>query len=273
MEAGELRTCPSPIFVVGCPRSGTSVLSHSLARHPQTWLSAESDFMVPLIQGTEKAHAFGTRRAELHWLCAQEVGREELLAAVGAGINALYTNRSGGLRWIEQTPLYTRYMLQLGAMFPGARFVHLVRDGRDVVQSMTHSGFEAVAWSTDFAKACQAWHDYLTDGLQYAQLLGERVLTVRHEALSADPRTVMGRILAHLELPFEEATLEFFVGGRRINSSFGDKKGERRSWREDWSPRQVAQFQKTCGALLSELGYEGEDAPARGARLFDWMKR
>jgi hypothetical protein len=249
------------------------VLSHSLACHSQTWLSAESDFMAPLIKGTEKAHDFGTRRGKFHWLCAEEVGRDELLASVGAGINSLYTDRSGGLRWVEQTPLYTRYMLQLGAMFPGARFVHLVRDGRDVVQSMTNSGFESVDWSSDFAKACKAWHDYLTEGLAYSEQLGERALTVRHEALIEEPRAVMGKILEHLELPFEEATLEFFEGGERINSSFGDKKGKRRSWQEDWSARQLAQFERACGPLLFQLGYEAGDGAPRGSRLFDWIKK
>ena len=66
----------------------------------------------------------------------EDVSREEFLASVGMGINALITSRSGGRRWIDHTPLYTLIVDTLAEVFPGASFIHILRDGREVVHSM-----------------------------------------------------------------------------------------------------------------------------------------
>jgi len=96
MPIKSVSICPNPIFVVGCPRSGTSVLAHSLARHSQMWLGPESDYIAPLACLAKELYTFGTQRGELHWLSNQGVTLDEFLEYIGLGINALYTNRPDG---------------------------------------------------------------------------------------------------------------------------------------------------------------------------------
>ena len=73
MPIKSVSICPNPIFVVGCPRSGTSVLAHSLARHSQMWLGPESDYIAPLACLAKELYTFGTQRGERHWLSNQGV--------------------------------------------------------------------------------------------------------------------------------------------------------------------------------------------------------
>src|SRR5438874_4826617 len=100
--------CPDPVFVIGSPRSGTTALARALGQHSQLCTSAESDFLFYLFQGQHAQKAFqrATDVAGERWLAVHGVDKKEFLAFLGLGLNALYTSRSQGRRWIEQTPLY-----------------------------------------------------------------------------------------------------------------------------------------------------------------------
>src|SRR5262245_28255031 len=95
--------CPKPIFIIGSPRSGTTILAWSLAQHSQLWTSAESDFLFHLFGNGHAERAFrkATEVAGDRWLKAEGVGKEVFLGFLGLGLNALYTSRSRGKRWID----------------------------------------------------------------------------------------------------------------------------------------------------------------------------
>ncbi len=253
-----VQICPDPIFVVGCPRSGTSVLSHAIAAHSGNWLGPESDFMASLIKGAKESHEIGTRRGEHHWLSGREVSFGEFLEYIGIGINALYTNRAGGLRWVEQTPQYTRRLPDLARMFPGMRAVHIVRSGRHVVHSMIHSGFDA-AWATDFERACTTWVRFVESGREFVGEQPDRAIEVRNEALRASPQVELERIARFLGLELEESMAGMLGGDRKFNSSFKQK---RSSWEESWTDEQRATFDRICGGLMADLGYEADGEPS-----------
>src|SRR5262245_3379258 len=130
--------CPDPVFIIGSPRSGTSILSWSLAQHRQLWTSAESDFLYDLFGCGHLEKAFETTRGRpgSTWLREEAVDKREFYGCLGLGVNALFTSRAGGRRWIDQTPLYTMIADLLADVFPGAFFLHILRDGRRVVDSM-----------------------------------------------------------------------------------------------------------------------------------------
>jgi hypothetical protein len=242
-----------PIFIIGAPRSGTSMLSHALRRHPALWGAQESDFLGPLIRETLAAHAFGTRRGDLQWLSAQAVEPEELLRAVGVGINTLYSARSGGRRWIEQTPEYTLYAEALAEMFPDALFLFIVRDGREVAHSLRN--FEANR--KDLADGAKLWDRFMKAGTEFARTYPERVLRVDFAGWSEDPEAQLRAIYEFIGEPFEPASLEVVNDPNRLNSSFAYKPGERVGSRwQAWSPEERAAFAEHAGDMLVELGFE-----------------
>ncbi len=255
-EKSTIEYQPEPIFVVGCHRSGTSVLAHSLGRHSQTWIGEESNFISMLAKQAIEAYHFGTQRGERHWLSAQGVALDEFLFYLGLGINALYTQRAGGKRWIEQTPEYTLDALLLAKMFPGAAFVNIVRDGRDVVQSMINSGF-STKWAKDFKLACETWAKFVIAGLNFEAQGKSKAVRVYYEWLKKQPEQQFKKLAQQLNLPFEKSLAELFARGKVINSSFSNK--QKQTWQESWSSEQRNIFNQIAGQLLISLGYEEDD--------------
>ena len=230
-----LEVCANPVFIIGAPRSGTSVLGWALAQHGNFWTSRESDLLFNLYGKNHlwDAYRAATSRPEGCWLFEHEIFHRELFAYLGLGVNALFTSRSGGRRWVEQTPVNTFLTEILFDMFPGARFIHMLRDGRDVVHSMMnfHRRFpgksreeliasgEVPDWGRDFRHACNTWALFVTTAVRECERFPERCLTVRHHELTNDPDAQFRKIFAFLGEAYDEQTAGFYRSNR-INSSF-----------------------------------------------------
>lgn len=255
------------VFVIGCPRSGTSVLSWTLAQHPSFLTGAESDYLLALFGNgrLRDVHRQSHQRADLGWLRQQEVGFAEFASMLGLGIEQLYASRTWGKRWVDATPGYTLMAEDLLCMFPAAKFLHIVRDGRAVVSSMMSSGFDT-DWAADFAVACRTWVQYALSGLEAAQSHPDRVIDVRYEDLTENPESELGRVFEFLgELP--SALCVDFIATQRINSSYGNVKEQdirlpkdpraapKRPWR-NWSADRRRTFADIAGAAMAELGYD-----------------
>ena len=254
------------VFIIGCPRSGTSVFSWALAQHPKFWTSAESDYLLDLF-GKGRLHAAyknAHERADRGWLEKHNIGFSEFAERLGLGAEALYDSRSGGARWVDATPGYTLMTGELLKLFPNATLLHIVRDGREVVNSMVASGFDT-EWATDFAAACRAWAHYAMLGHEVAQSHPERVLEVRHDDLVADPEAEMARVFAFLGEKPSNRSIELIARGR-INSSYGNVEpgdiklpknpasSPKRPW-ESWTPSQTTTFTKLAGEAMTILGF------------------
>lgn len=100
-------TGPFPIFIIGSPRSGTSILHWSLCQHERVWGSEESELLMPLTRYLGQLFDEARRFEGRNWLDAQGVERDEFLACMGRGVEALYASRAGRRHWVEQTPSNT----------------------------------------------------------------------------------------------------------------------------------------------------------------------
>ena len=254
------------VFIIGCPRSGTSMLAWTLAQHRSFWTSAESDYLTTLFG---KGHLLGVydkafNRPDRGWLKKEGVGFEEFASMLGLGVEALFASRSGGARWVDSTPGYTLMVPELMHLFPAASFIHIVRDGRAVVNSMVLSGFET-NWSSDFATACRTWVHYVSKGRESVRADPTRAIEVRYEALTASPASELTRIFKFLgEQPSEKAVA--FISTKRINSSYGNinpgdirrakdpASSPRRPW-EEWSLHQKGTFSRIASRSMSKFGY------------------
>jgi Sulfotransferase family/Glycosyl transferase family 2 len=266
--------CPDPVFIIGSPRSGTSILAWSLAQHSELCTEAESDIFYYLIKDGHLERAFQTSvaRADGSWLGNHGIDLERFLAHLGLGLNALLTGTTSGRRWIDQTPANTLVVDRLAEMFPGARFLHVLRDGRRVVHSMVnfHQALgdpEAVErmrtagrlppWTTDFRDACRTWARFVRIASDFCRRHPERALTITNERLITDPDEAMREVLEFLGVSQEPAPARF-LRTHRINSSFvaSGKSADAppaltEPWREWLPPRRDVFFEEAGEAMIA----------------------
>src|SRR5437762_6946063 len=157
-----------PIFIVGSPRSGTSILTWCLGQHSNILVQEESDWLGRFALDVEAAYQSGTHRGERSQLGSLGVQRPEFFNCFGDAIDnlilqhryerrrialeeamatpasdlrlpAFQTERSDSDpkgRWVDGTPEYSFYICGLRKLFPDAVFIHILRAVRDVVRSM-----------------------------------------------------------------------------------------------------------------------------------------
>ena len=259
-----------PVFIIGCPRSGTSALSWAVAQNPEFWTSAESDFMHHLLGMSRMRQAYDKAfdRPDQGWLLKNNVSYDEFCAYLGSGIDRLFRSRSGERRWVDATPGHTLMAPDIASLFPTARFLHIVRDGRAVVCSMLKSGF-GFDWSNDFKAACFTWAHYVKKGLEFESgSASHRVLRVRHEQLVESPEQTMNDVQLFLGSSVS-AKCGDFLRTKRINSSYDNTTSDdirkskdtarlhEKPW-EEWSASKTAIFRSTAGSILDELGISQE---------------
>ena len=267
--------CRSPIFVIGSPRSGTSILAWALAQHSQLWTSVESDVLFDLYGNGHVDRAYQTARGRpdgSDWLNAHGVDRAEFLAYLGLGINALVSSRSQGTRWVDQTPRNTLLVDVLVDMFPEALFLHILRDGRRVVNSMIHfsdllgdedsqrfkSSGRLPKWATDFRTACETWRHFVETAMTFGARYPKRCLTVINEQLSAETQECFTDVFRFLGVAYEYAPIEYFRSNR-INSSFRPASTEpgwvqklSNPW-EEWTTDQKMVYLEEAGPTLAKF--------------------
>jgi len=273
--AQAVRCCPNPVFVFGVPRSGTTALAHALGMHSGFYVGDETFFLWELY-GQRRAQTVFEQwatRPSSSWLRREGVSSAEFLAATGLGFNALFTRSAGTKRWVDHTPHYCLMADTLSGMFPGARFIHVLRDGREVVNSMMHIVATVPAeereemvsrgflprWSHDFREACTTWRDYAHAASDFCSRYPARALTVIHGDLERSPETTLAAILTFLHAPLEEGPAAF-LRRDRINSSFTRQGGvpaaeyQRPDPWATWSAAQRAEFVEVAGPALLRYG-------------------
>lgn len=268
--------CPDPVFVIGAPRSGTTALGKALGRHSRFYAGDETLFLVDLFGGSraEAVYERWAGRPSSSWLHREQVSRDDFLAALGLGLNALFTAAGDGLRWVDHSPGNTLMAGTLAGLFPGATFLHILRDGREVVQSMmnvprTLPGDRAERmrqaeflpdWTRDFRAACETWRSHVRAAAAFAEEHPGRSLVVRHRELEENPAGAIAAVLDFLGAPFEERPVTFVRRGQRINSSFAPPGGCRAAEyrRPDplatWTDEEKAVFTEVCAADMETLG-------------------
>jgi tetratricopeptide (TPR) repeat protein len=186
-----------PVFVVGMPRSGTSLTEQILASHPQVHGAGE------LLYWIFAADAEARAPAERRTATIARLGRDYL-----EGIASLAPEAS---RVIDKLPANFRHLGLLHAALPGARFIHIERDPLDTCLSIYFQGFSAAhPYATSFGDLAHYHREYRRLMAHWrAALPPETLLDVRYEDLVDDPETWSRRMLAHIGLPWDPRCLEF----------------------------------------------------------------
>lgn len=204
---------------------------------------------------------------------------------LGSGLRtfySLYASRHGKRRWGEKTPDYGAVMPQLQAIFPEARFIHIIRDGRDVALSKRHLWFGP---GSDVRVLADDWVQWI---MRARSLAGRctHYMEVRYEDLVTNPEGVLRSVCEFIDLPFYRSMLQYYehaedraaelqgwpelgVTADQLRS-LGEltKLPPQRSrvgrWRSDMTDDERRIFEDVAGPLLLELGYDVDRAPWAG---------
>ncbi|MGH1362027.1 MAG: sulfotransferase family protein [Calditrichia bacterium] len=153
-------------------------------------------------------------------------------------------------RWGGKTPDYSIYANELYSLFPDAKFIHIIRDGRDVALSLFK-----LEWGPESPmQAAKHWKDRAKSALEFGKkLTGKTYMELRYEGLLDNPEKEFARIVHFIEYEGDrEALIEQF--NREIEGKI--KQGNYNKWKREMSPRQIKAFERVSGDLLDELGYE-----------------
>jgi len=213
---------------------------------------------------------------ETVWRRVRALERPAFADVVRAAFRA-FADNEGKPRWGNKTPSYVGQVPLLSELFPDARFVHLLRDGRDVAPSLV-----ARTWGPNtLPLAAGYWMRQVRRGHRAGRDLDPaRYLEVRYEALVADPEDALRAISSFAGLAYhpDMLTRRATKAARGARSPLGGDRGHVRlsepprpgvrDWRRDLSPGEVAVIEAVAGPALVEFGYplSGRPIPA-GARL------
>jgi hypothetical protein len=235
------RPRPRPVFILGSPRSGTSVLTWALGQHPNLYPLEETVWFGPFHHGVRRAWELGTSRGERSQISGQGIGRATFFEAFGRTVDdlildhrdwpeqAVSADRAYARarspedpkgRWVDGTPENSFHWEGLAELFPEARFLHLLRRPELVVRSL--SRFDRIGGRRHTPdEAYRQWSRHVRACRDAEQALGnERILRVLHQDLVDTPESLLRDCLSFAGEPWSPDCL--LPLAKRINSSGGD---------------------------------------------------
>jgi hypothetical protein len=286
-------------FVVGVPRSGTTLLRLMLDAHPELAIPHETHFIPAVLRepqaGREdffrKLTEFPTWQdlktpAERFW---QELLRLEPFD-VRDGLRAFYRLYAGlrsKSRWGDKSPPYAQHIAAIHEGLPEARFIHILRDGRDVAVSLQPLWFSP-------GESMEALATQWVEQIQEARRQGQGTafyMEIRYEDLLAHPVRELHRICHYLDLPYDTRMTAYHETAHlRLDEVETRRDGEGKiiitkeerkelhrltsqppqlsrigRWRTELTRERVASYEAVAGDLLEELGYR------RARRRWFWF--
>jgi hypothetical protein len=295
------------VMVLGVSRSGTGLLKEMLNHHSDLAIPTESYFIPPLWDRYRSWPDTERLLADLGYLVRLrewEVSLDDIrrylparasFADVIQAIYRSYAETRGKRRFGDKTPGYMRHLELLDRVFPGAQYVHIVRDGRNAALSfaaMRHGPRFSWAWPRGFTDFAFRWRREVMGARRFGSTVAiGRYLAVRYEDLIAEPEVKLREVCAFLGLEFESGMLEYHrhLDQARLEHEDHARLAEPpkpgfRDWRKEMHAADVECFEVITGDLLNDLGYERAfpvpSAAARtraalgcvasGARLLSW---
>ncbi|WP_067508884.1 sulfotransferase [Actinoplanes sp. TFC3] len=280
-----------PIIVVGCPRSGTTMLQLMLHAHPRIAIPPETRFVLAAFR---ERRDFGdlslpdSRRALARRIVNQRETRfcdlgldpdqtvERIAAAQGTlgsvlgTIFQMYAERFDKPRWGDKRPAYLHNVDILLRLFPDAQFINIVRDGRDCVASL-----KEMSWHRkDIYATVAAWARAVDDARRAARKLDPaQWFELRYEDLVSDPHGGLTRLCEYLGEDYDPAMAEpsavagvavpsFKTWHARTHTPVTTQRV--RSWETRLTAEEIALCEAALGSRLVANGYElsGKPRPA-----------
>lgn len=271
------KTIP-PFFIIGAQRSGTTLLRLMLNAHSQIAIPEEGTFWMPLLRSFRKQEELDFTKEGVWeylrknsqfqlWNVSVEAAAHECkttpcrsFAEFMSVFYDVYAQKNGKLFWGDKTPSFFRMVPVLQHLFPEAKFIHLIRDGRDNYVSwkrmnvhQRNASVAAFEWSHKIKKARE----------DLKALRKQQLIELRYEDLVREPEETLVRVCRFLGVEFEAGMLNFwrssaeFIGAHHSQSIFKPvTTAHIGKWRTALPEAELRRFEYIAGKKLEEHGYE-----------------
>lgn len=271
----------TPFFIVGIGRSGTTLLRLMFHNHPNIAVPYESHFITDYFNRLED---YGDLTVEANLdILLREILNEELLVqwdhefdlerikksiespTLEHIFNAVFNDYAvgkGKTRWADKSDYLDRMHI-IHKIFPDAKFIHIIRDGRDVANSVLK-----LPWGPqDLIAAAEWWHQYIRLGRAMGAILGEEKYTeVKYEDLVQQSEQELRRLSSFVGEEFSEDMLNYHQSsneaipesrkGQHYNAGEPPKSSRTYAWKKEMSVTNIALFTDYARHSLNDLGYE-----------------
>jgi len=298
------RNC-APVFVLGSPRSGTTLLYDMLlsAGGFAVYLAESNVFnlLAPRF-GDLSVRAnrerlleawLGSKLFRASGLHAEKVTQQILLDCRNPGdflriVMEGICASQGVPRWAENSPEAMLYLPIVKRFIPNALVVHIIRDGRDVANSLGQLCYvRPFPWEKRYSViGCGLYWEWIVRrGRSFGRLLGADYMEVHFESLLANPQETLDQIGAFIGQPLDYETIQRVAYGSvsKPNTSFRTEDPKAvfnpvGRWKKSFSAAELEYFERLVGNTLQELGYSlATDGPRRpedsSLRATRWLHR
>jgi len=289
----------APVFIVGCPRSGSSFVYHLLLSagdfaefHTQMNVY---DVLAPIygdlgtVNNRKAAMKewLGSKAFDVSGLNAEDIESKVMADCSGAGdflriVMGEIARKQGVDRWIDSTPTNAFHMLRIKRDFPDALFIHIIRDARDVALSLNSRGWiRPLPWDKKHSLLAAGlyWKWIVRKARRYGSRLGASYMELRYEELVRQTRTSLVQVGSFLQhnLDYDRIQARSIGSVKKPLTAFRKELEEGKfapvgRWKQQFPADQLGRFECLVGDYLEELGYAlatGQPAP----RVVDKNKR
>jgi hypothetical protein len=286
----------SIVFILGFPRSGTTLLRSLLCNHSEIYITYEMLFLPWVLQRWDSYGDLSEYRnfsrlykdimATYYFVEKSTAGRpildqrtwyesckEYSPLGILVPIIRFETDAPEGKNLIlgDKSPNYTTHVPRIIRAIPEAKFIHIVRDVRDAALSARS------AWKKNILRFAQRWSDGTRKlKMAIAELDESTVVEIRYEDLIREPERILRQLLGFLGLDFEDEILYL----KKPSENLGDTKGEARivagnldKYKKKMTSKEIARMNQIAGEMLTYYGYEvSKDAVSRRLGLAETVR-
>ncbi len=262
-----------PVFIVGMNGSGTTMLLDCLGRHPDLYAFPRETRVIPYLMATQDR--FGDLSDDnkfvqlwkhvLNIPVFSYVNKHQppplpadwdkyprTLGAVLDGVFSYFANSEGKHRWCEKTPQHVQHIEKLAKIFPKAKFIHIIRDGRDSSASFYRR------WHRTPELTIYRWKKVVKEGRRQGALVEGRYFELKYEDLTQNPEEWLKRICKFLNIEFNVLVLQSsrpYMEGQ-ANDGLNQISQNSGNWRELLSQRKASNLETIAGSTLRQFGYQ-----------------
>lgn len=271
----------TPFFIIGIGRSGTTLLRLMFHNHPNIAVPYESHFITDYYNRLDDYGDLSDdtnldklltdilqEKLLVQWDHEFDINRikalmsDNSLESIFNAIYSDYANGKGKSRWADKSDYLDRMHI-INNIFPNAKFIHIIRDGRDVANSVLR-----LPWGpTDLIGAAEWWNDCIRLARAVGAVLGDKKYTeVKYEDLVNDPEKELRRLCEFVDEEFSENMLDYHKSSnvaipdsrkaQHHNSGEPPKTSRTYAWKKEMSKTNVDMFSDYAKHSLKAVGYE-----------------